>query len=293
MLRKMVKFVRLKREDIKKTVLKWNQVVESQAGSGPGLFQEGRIDCFHAIPFRQRQAYIAFIYDIHHLQFLIDKADLERTRKKMHDSMKKRGHRADSYKKYSSDEYNDGQSIRGQDYLSSENRYASYRGRLRELLLGLKDRIIKARVQEAALWKQLETNAGHLAAHQSFKKSRKWSIMLEKGLEQSKKVKTEDLLTGKAVSKFTFNIEDNSLVALGLMLTTHWNPLKSQKSGAENSSDTNKQKGTDKQSEGKSNQTRKLQELGSQSKLPASKASKSTTPGKTTPSVNSTGLAKK
>lgn len=293
MLRKMVKFVRLKREDVKKTVLKWNQLVESQTGSGPGLFQEGRIDCFHAIPFRQRQAYVAFIYDIYHLQFLIEKADLERTRKKLHDSMKKRGYRADSYKKYSTEEYNDGVPIRGQDSLSPENRYASYRGRLRELLLGLKDRIIKARVQEAALWKQLETNAGHLTAQQSFKKSRKWSIMLEEGLEQSKKVKTEDLLTGKAVSKFTFNIEDNSLLALGLMLTTHWNPLKTQKSGAENSSDTNKQKPSDKPTEGRSNQPKTMQDLGSLSKLPGTKPTKSPAGGRNTPSVSSTALAKK
>lgn len=266
----MARFVKIKREDVKKHLLKWTQAVEAQSGSGPGLFQEGRIDCFQAIPYRQRQAYLSFIYDIQHLQFLIERADLERTRKKMNDLMKKRGYKLDSYKKYSSDDNGEN---RGHENVSSEIRYASYRGRLRELLLGLKERIMKSRAQEANLWRQLETNAGHLASQTSFKKSRKYSLLLEEGLEQTKKIKAEDILTGKTSSKFVFNLEDNSLVALALMLTTHWNPMKTQKSVSDSSRSNSPKKVADQ---------RVFQQKPPQATGPAAKPNRSAAPAKPT-----------
>lgn len=229
-MRKMQKFVRTKREDVKKAVLLWNQTLENRVGPGQGLFTEGRLDCYHGIPFRQRQAYLAFIYDIYHLRYLIEKADTDKTKKRLQDTMKKRGlvqkGLTDSYKKVSNDEFGDNYQSKRKDHQGNGN-HVSYRGHLPELLIGLKDRITARRVTEAQLLTALERDAGHMINHNSRKKGRKWSLMLEDGADQvSKKVKTEDILTGKIQSKFAFQIEENTLVALGLMLTENWNPLK-------------------------------------------------------------------
>jgi hypothetical protein len=229
----MLKFVKIKREEVKKMILKWNEVVQNHLGNGPGLFTEARANCFYSISFNMRQSYLGFIYDIYHLRYLIEKADLEKTKKRLHESQKKRGqnpkqHVPEPIKNHLGDDFNEIATIKSYETSHNQANQISYKGRLPELLLALKDRVSKFRVEEAKLLNEFETNAGHMVTQQTHKKGRKWSIMLEDGADQVTKLKTEDILMGKVQSKFTFNLEDNALLAIGLMLTENWSPLRKQ-----------------------------------------------------------------